>query len=195
LEQKNKILLEIPSLSEFPVVRMIANEQDNQYDARSSSWELFAASLAVQRQTHVSDWLARQISCSSFAQLPLANFSVEMPSQVSDVLFQRLLRRNGLVTWASDSSRPDLGGAEEDNNILLVDLENPEVSEPGCYDTVCIELSLLNLAICAILQVFHSFQNKICSHCSVQVSFDQRCGRRPATGELQANCGGRERRL
>ncbi len=140
-------------MREFPLVRMISNEQDNQYDARSSSWELFASSLAVQRQMHVAEWLQRQISFAAFAQLPLANFSAEFPSMVSDVLYQRLLRRNGLVTWASDSARPDLGGAEEDNNILLVDLENPQVSEPGCYDTVCIELNLLNLAICAILQV------------------------------------------
>lgn len=97
-------------------------------------------------------WLEKQLAFAAYAQIPLANFRAESPSLVSDVFLQRALKRNGMVAWASDTTRPDLGGAEEDNNIILVDLENPELTHAGCYDVVCIELSLYNLAVDAILQ-------------------------------------------
>lgn len=147
----SQLMLEVPSLEDFPTVRLIPNEQDNQYD-RSTNWELYATNCFVQRQAHVQEWLARQLAFSAYAELPLANFRLEHPAFVSDIFFQRTLRRHGMVTWASDNNRPDLGGAEEDNNIILVDLENPELSFPGCYDTVCIELNVFNLAINSILQ-------------------------------------------
>ena len=146
-----QLFVEIPSLSDFPTLRLSANEQDNQYEAKASSWESFAMNCLVQRESHVATWMDRQVSFAAYAGLPLANFSSDFPNLVSDVFFARALRRNNLVSWASDHIRPDLGGLEEDNNIILVDLENPEIVVPGCYSTVCIELNLTNLAIDAIL--------------------------------------------
>lgn len=143
--------VELACLREFPVVRLIPNEQDNAFEQKSN-WELFAVNCFVQRRAHVAQWLAKQLAFASYAQVALGNFRVESPSAVSDVFFQRALQRNGMVTWASDTNRPDLGGAEEDNNIVLVDLDNAQITNAGCYDTVCIEVSLYNLAVNAILQ-------------------------------------------
>lgn len=61
-------------------------------------------------------WLADRLLCARYAHLPLANIGPDAPCAMADAFFGRLLRHNRHVLWASESSRPDLGGTEGDDN-------------------------------------------------------------------------------
>lgn len=61
-------------------------------------------------------WLADRLLCARYAHLPLANIGADAPCAMADAFFGRLLKHNRHVLWASETSRPDLGGAEGDDN-------------------------------------------------------------------------------
>ena len=73
-----------------------------------------------------------------------------------DVFFARLLKKHNHVLWVSANSRPDLGGKEEDDNRLMMETEDfmsVEINEPGAYSSICVELNIHSLCVCAVLQV------------------------------------------
>lgn len=65
-------------------------------------------------------WLADRLLCARYAHLPLANIGADAPCAMADAFYGRLLRHNRHVLWASETSRPDLGGAEGDDNDVSV---------------------------------------------------------------------------
>ena len=85
--------------------------------------------------------------CSSrlhrYANVPLGNLGHDTALSSADILFARLLRHNRHVLWASDCARPDLGGAElDENSAWAEELERPSLNAPGAYRTVCVELEV-----------------------------------------------------
>lgn len=64
----------------------------------------------------ISEWYKLQLEFARFSQIPIGNLENDYPIFVSDVLYARILKKNKHLLWISDTSRPDLGGSEEDDN-------------------------------------------------------------------------------
>lgn len=43
------------------------------------------------------------------------------------------------------SSKPDIGGSEDDESSMCAEEGNPEFLQPGCYRSFCLEIGKLSL--------------------------------------------------
>lgn len=145
----------LPALSSYPVVRITSNAGDGNF--QPVGWESPAVSLALTRFADVSNWLPNQLTLARFSGIPVGNMSIkDVHSQALDVLVGRELRNQDHVLWASESARPDLGGVEEEDNMVSEEsIPAPEFSNPGSYRTVCIDTELSDLAVATILASSH----------------------------------------
>lgn len=73
---------------------------------------------------------------------------------MTDIEYARRLQKADILLWWSQKSRPDLGGRQDDANAVQLseDLVNPEILKSGAYTNACVEVSVKDLAIDAILQ-------------------------------------------
>jgi hypothetical protein len=83
----------------------------------------------------------------------VGNLKRDSHAHVADVFFARHLKSNNHLLWASDSTRPDLGGHEEDENFYTDEHTNPEICFPGCVRSYCAELDLHGLAVNSLLKM------------------------------------------
>jgi len=158
----------------FPVVQLPCNESDNRYPALS--WESFAVERLCRRFISIDDWLKSRLERARYAHVPIGNLSNDPSSEMADVLYSRLLWVNKHLLWLSPGALPDLGGREFDevvtsNSCALVSssvdtekktdqtgssafeqAENPNYCVPGMYRTICVELSIKNLAVNTLLK-------------------------------------------
>ena len=87
-----------------------------------------------------------------YAHLPIANIGSDSPIGMLDVMYSRHLISSRHALWVSSGSKPDLGGAEDDENELWSEeLEVPTIFSAGYYKTVSIDLHIYGLTIAAIL--------------------------------------------
>ncbi len=113
-------------------------------------------------QFSMSDfWLQTQLDTARYAHVPLGNLPADYPVAVLDLFFARALHKENHLLWVSPSSRPDLGGLEDDDARLMAELDGDStmhVNVSGVYKTVCIELDITKCG-CRFQYVFF-FQSK-----------------------------------
>ncbi|CAM9091188.1 unnamed protein product, partial [Phaeothamnion confervicola] len=139
----------LPALREFPLVPVPAAADDANYPALS--WRLYAAQRLVQRFLRTPVWLRQRLARARYAHVPIGNVGDDAPVAMADAIFARQLRHNRHVLWASPSARPDLGGAEADeNDAFCEELLSPVICRPGAYRSICIELDVYALSVAAV---------------------------------------------
>eukprot|EP01117_Protostelium_nocturnum_P018117 TRINITY_DN7510_c0_g1_i3.p1 TRINITY_DN7510_c0_g1~~TRINITY_DN7510_c0_g1_i3.p1 ORF type:complete len:2083 (+),score=451.15 TRINITY_DN7510_c0_g1_i3:185-6433(+) len=143
----------IPSISDFPVITVPFHQQDNRYTPLM--WEVPIVNVLMNRFSVLEGWYNVQLEWSRFGNAPIGNLGQDHPLFFSDLFFARLLKQNNNLLWYSENSKPDLGGAEEDDNNFAEEFINPEVCESGNYHNVCIELDVRAIDLNAILQAQH----------------------------------------
>ncbi|TFJ85676.1 hypothetical protein NSK_003184 [Nannochloropsis salina CCMP1776] len=140
----------VPALNDLPVVSMPSNADDNRYPALS--WQSYSTQRMIQRFLCMPGWLQDRLQAARYSHLPLGNLGLDPQRTMADVLLGRLLHGNRHVLWASEGTRPDLGGAEDDQNDAWADeASNPVIRVPGAYRKVCIELEIEGLAVLSML--------------------------------------------
>ena len=140
----------ISLLAEFPLVTMPANAKDEMFPA--VGWQTKLAKTVIERFLEFPESFATRLEYSRFAHIPLCNLGSDPHNTIVDVLFGRKLQQHNHLLWASESSIPDLGGAETDEYGAW----NDEIIEqsknfPGAYRSICVELDMSGLVICAII--------------------------------------------
>lgn len=142
----------ITSLSKFPVLMVHSNKTDNKFEA--FGWQRYAGERMVQHFLRASLFIHERISQAEQFDVPLCNFETDAASFLMDLEFCKKLSRSDHLLWWSPSSKPDLGGRENDLNAqqVLETLSSPEISMMGAYSNASIELSMVDLAIDAVLQ-------------------------------------------
>lgn len=148
----------IAELENFPIVEMPTLDVD--YDQLNAlDWQRQIAKKFIQAYLNINDWLQAQLDQARYFHIPLGNIPAnDATLYASDIFFARHLIRSNHVLWISPTDRPDLGGKEEDNFRLVTEFDeggSPEVNQPGCYSTVCIEISIDSLAVNTVLQSHH----------------------------------------
>ncbi len=87
--------------------------------------------------------------------MPLADMTGDWRVKISDALFARNLREAGHLLWLKDPALPDLagglaGGAGEDPAWAEAD-ENPCLTFPGAYRSVCVSLKVRMMRHCGVM--------------------------------------------
>ncbi|KAG0052419.1 DNA polymerase epsilon catalytic subunit [Gryganskiella cystojenkinii] len=148
---KQKMLESMSILSEFPLISMPSSKRTKPFQALA--WQTNATRRMLAQFLTVGGWVTEQIALSRYSDIPLCNIEQDSPIFVTDILLARRLQRHDMLLWWSPSSKPDLGGREDDENLSgFEELLDPNINLPGHYETVCLEMDMLHLAVNTLLQ-------------------------------------------
>lgn len=167
----NHLNSSIPGLKEFPLVCLPYNDSTAQHGVLN--WQRHAARRMVLHFLEVDAFYQTQLELAQYFHVPVGNVPSDPTLFAADLFFARHLQKHNHLLWMSPTDRPDLGGKEDDDNRLSIATEesgNIEVNNPGCYPTVCIELSIDCFAVNTVLQSAHI--NDFEGGSVVGVSFD-----------------------
>ena len=139
---------QIPKLTKFPVLYMPKTKSAHSLDV--FPWQPAVAQKLVQRYLILGSWLDRSIALADYYDVPVGHVEGDQPLALSDLEFARRLTSQDIVLWWSPSDRPDLGGIEDDRRPCE-DFPKTEFTSPGCYSNVCLEMTVRNLAVNAVL--------------------------------------------
>jgi DNA polymerase epsilon subunit 1 len=140
-------------MAEFPVLMFPSVKAEN--DLPALGWQLYSVRRMIASYFRISTMIKRRIEVAAYFDLPLSNLEVDFAVLAADVDFARRLTAQDMVLWWSSAPAPDLGGREQDNNNAgqpIEEVENLEMSKPGCYSNVVFEVNLRDLAINSVLQ-------------------------------------------
>ncbi|KAI0330341.1 DUF1744-domain-containing protein [Cubamyces sp. BRFM 1775] len=137
-----------PKLSKFPVLSMSKAKSPHSLDV--FPWQTSVAQKLISRYLSLGPWLDRTIALADYYDVPIGHIEGDQPLLLADIEFARRLTTQDVVLWWSPGDRPDLGGIEEDNRPQE-ELAKTEFVSPGCYSNVCLEVTVRNLAVDAVL--------------------------------------------
>ncbi|KAF9359459.1 DNA polymerase epsilon catalytic subunit [Mortierella sp. AD094] len=148
---RQKLLENIGILGDFPLISMPCSKNTKPFQALA--WQSNATKRMLAQFLTVGGWITEQVALARYANIPLCNIEQDSPIFVTDVWLARQLVRHDMLLWWSPSSKPDLGGREDDENVSgTEELQDPNINIPGQYETVCLEMDLLHLAVNTLLQ-------------------------------------------
>ncbi|ETS61130.1 hypothetical protein PaG_05080 [Moesziomyces aphidis] len=142
----------VPSVAEFPIIKIAAAALEDELPALG--WQLYSARRMFQCYLRAASWVRGWIDLAGHFDLPLCNLEKDFTIFGADIDFARRLVKQDMVLWWSPHSQPDLGGREQDIHAQSRwdEQESLELSHPGAYATVCLEVGLVDLAVDAVLQ-------------------------------------------
>ncbi|KAF2000328.1 DUF1744-domain-containing protein [Amniculicola lignicola CBS 123094] len=152
MQSPNQALLshEIPLLKDMPILPLHPDETDKQLPPLG--WQSFIAKRLVGHYLDLGSWISHLMELARYGDIPLCNLESNDPKFLIDVAYARRLQKEKVVLWWSGSAKPDHAGYENDDILApLETVEMPSINNPGTYSSVCIDLSLRNLAINTIL--------------------------------------------
>ena len=141
---------DIPVMKEFPVIPLKVDETDKQLPPLG--WQSFIAKRMVSHYLTVGQWISHLIELARYGDIPLCNLEGHDPRFLIDVAYARRLQQERIVLWWSSGPKPDHAGYEKDDVLSpLETVDMPSINQPGTYASVCVDLSVRNLAINTIL--------------------------------------------
>lgn len=147
----NSLIQHARMLTEFPFITLRPQEQENRL--QTLSWLQPALKQALKSYLEMGTWVEERINQARYGNVPVGNIPDDVYLFFADLTFARRLRKNDMVLWWSPGTRPDLGGREDDENMYIVnELENPEITNPAAYHTVCIEIDMLRLCLNTLME-------------------------------------------
>lgn len=138
----------VPKLARFPVLSMPKAKAPHSLDV--FPWQPAVAQKMLGRYLALGAWLDRTIALADYYDVPIGHIDGDQPLLLADIDFARRLAAHDIVLWWSPTDRPDLGGIEDDRRPTE-ELPKTEFMSPGCYSNVCLEVTVRNLAVNAVL--------------------------------------------
>uniref|UniRef100_A0A7E4VKY8 DNA polymerase epsilon catalytic subunit n=1 Tax=Panagrellus redivivus TaxID=6233 RepID=A0A7E4VKY8_PANRE len=154
-----KLLEMLPSLKEFPIVKVHAVEPANIMNVLD--WANEMVKRVIQLCFNAFIHLENCWTISNYVGIPICNIPADFLSLALDIFYARTLRNHNHLLWASPSVNPDFGGKEISDLRLYSDWD--DVSFSNHYDRVintetfesryCVaELDLGAVAVTALIQ-------------------------------------------
>lgn len=144
------LIHDLPVLQTFPTLQLRADETDKQLPPLG--WQSFVAKRVVNHYLDLGTWVSHLLEFSRYGNVPLCNLEMDDPRFLIDITYARRLQKEKVVLWWSQDARPDHAGHEKDDILGSMEvIDMPAVNNPGTYSSVCIDLSIKNLAINTIL--------------------------------------------
>ncbi|KAK4556442.1 DNA polymerase epsilon catalytic subunit [Recurvomyces mirabilis] len=144
------LLHDLPILHTFPSLRLKAEDHDKALPPLG--WQSVFAKRLVNHYLDLGTWISHLLEFARYGNVPLCNLEKDDPRFLIDITYARRLQKERVVLWWSDGARPDHAGHEKDDILSSMEVvDMPSVNNPGTYSSVCIDLSIKNLAINTIL--------------------------------------------
>ncbi|KAK0930490.1 DNA polymerase epsilon catalytic subunit [Friedmanniomyces endolithicus] len=144
------LLHDLPILQSYPVLRLKPDQNDKALPPLG--WHSVVAKRLVSHYLDLGTWITHLLEFARYGNIPLCNLERDDPRFLIDITYARRLQKERVVLWWSDGARPDHAGHEKDDVLSSMEVvEMPVVNTPGTYSSVCIDLSVKNLAINTIL--------------------------------------------
>lgn len=144
------LLQDLPQLQHFPTLHLRPEESDKQLPPLG--WQSFVAKRLVGHYLDLGLWIEHLLQLSRYGNVPLCNLERDDPRFLIDIAYARRLQSERIVLWWAQDARPDHARYERDDVLGGMEIaEMPKVNNPGTYSSVCIDLSIKNLAINTIL--------------------------------------------
>lgn len=149
-QQPRLLRHDLPILQDLPMLPLKSDEDDKRLPPLG--WQSFVAKRLVAHYLDLGSWITHLIELSRYGNVPLCNLEKDDPRFLIDISYARRLQKEKVVLWWSANPRPDHAGYEKDDILAAMEtVEMPSVNNPGTYSSVCIDLSVKNLAINTIL--------------------------------------------
>jgi DNA polymerase epsilon subunit 1 len=152
MQSPNQALLshDIPLLKDLPILPLHPDESDKQLPPLG--WQSFIAKRLVGHYLDLGSWISHLTELARYGDIPLCNLESNDPRFLIDVAYARRLQKEKVVLWWSAQPKPDHAGYEKDDILApLETVEMPSINKPGTYSSVCIDVTLRNLAINTVL--------------------------------------------
>ena len=149
----------VPTLLQLPCVRVPHNRSDGAiFDdgglQLGGAWQPHAVEIALDRCAELVPYFDEQLEIARLASVPVGCLPTDAYRFACDVLMHRRLLQAAHLSWLSPSPLPDLGGhpAIATDGSGAEEERSPEVSVPGMYRTLCVEIQLDNLCVNTIVK-------------------------------------------
>ena len=142
----------LPELADTPHAVMSGADE---MSYPSLGWQVFALKDCFKQMLTCKKWLCMRLDAARYAHLPVGSFGNDWIIDTCDALYSRMLKDAGILVWTKDESQPDLSCRPADVANRLVTAEHKErlqISWPGVYRNVCIQIRISHLAVGAILE-------------------------------------------
>lgn len=142
----------LPELADVPHAAVSAADE---LAYPSLGWQVFALKDCFKQMLTCKKWLHLRLDAARYAQLPVGSFGNDWIIDTCDALYSRMLKDAGILVWTRDESQPDLSCRPADIAERLVTAEQKErlqITWPGVYRNVCIQIRISHLAVSAILE-------------------------------------------
>ena len=147
---RRTLMNDIPILKDLPILPLKSESADSKLPP--IGWQTFVMKRLVTRYLDLGTWISHLIGLARYGDIPMCNLERDDHRFLIDVAYARRLQKNNVVLWWSEAPRPDHAGYERDDILGSMEkVEMPIVNNPGTYSSVCVELSVKNLAINTIL--------------------------------------------
>ena len=149
-QQPRLLRHDLPALQNLPMLPLKSDEDDKQLPPLG--WQSFVAKRLVGHYLDLGSWITHLIDLSRYGNIPLCNLEKDDPRFLIDIAYARRLQKEKVVLWWSANPRPDHAGHEKDDILAGMEtVDMPSINTAGTYSSVCIDLSVKNLAINTIL--------------------------------------------
>ncbi|KAK5114274.1 DNA polymerase epsilon catalytic subunit [Meristemomyces frigidus] len=144
------LLHDLPILESYP--SLLLKSEDHDRALPPLGWQSVVAKRLVNHYLDLGTWVSHLLEFARYGNVPLCNLEKDDPRFLIDITYARRLQKERVVLWWSDGARPDHAGHEKDDVLSSMEVvDMPSVNNPGTYSSVCIDLSIKNLAINTIL--------------------------------------------
>lgn len=146
-----QLIHDIRITKDYPIMCLPGERGDT--DLPSLGWQSFVFKRLMSHYLTVNHWLSHLIELARYGDVPVCNLEKDDTRFLIDLAYARRLKKNNVVLWWSDNPRPDHAGHERDDVLgpLTEVVEMPSINNPGAYTSVCVDVSVQNLAINTIL--------------------------------------------
>jgi len=135
-------------LNEFPYL-IIPELSTNFLDFSVLDWQKKGIKALCQSYLSLPEILNGLLEFCRYSHIPFCNLEGDKIIYVIDTFYSRILRAANCVSWYSDSNKPDLGGARDDDfrTLIPTDYIYSEIVKPSLYNHYCVEVDIELLAL------------------------------------------------
>ncbi|KAI9020780.1 hypothetical protein CLU79DRAFT_216823 [Phycomyces nitens] len=139
------------TMNEFPYMTLQSLQQDSRFDALN--WIQPVIKRTFEHYFNLSSSISKRLSQARYSSVPFCNIPEDANLFMADIAMARRMVKNDMILWWSTSTKPDLGGREDDENLLATEEPiNPEINNPGLYQDICVEIDISRLCLDTILE-------------------------------------------
>lgn len=135
-------------LNEFPYLMLPEFSTEN-LNYSALDWQKKGIRTLCESYLALPSILDGLLEFCRYSHIPFCNLDGDKIIYVIDTFYSRILRAANCISWYSDSNKPDLGGAKDDDlrSLIPTDYIYSEIVKPGLYNHYCVEVDIELLAL------------------------------------------------